>query len=92
MNKILKDFVVKSRSMMGYDAPYVPGYDCHGLPIELHVERKLGAKKANMPAASIRRACREYAQQRTEESNARLPTARHSGPLGQSILDHVEWL
>ena len=61
MNKILKDFVVKSRSMMGYDAPYVPGYDCHGLPIELHVERKLGAKKASMPAASIRRACREYA-------------------------------
>lgn len=61
MNKILKDFVVKSRSMMGYDAPYVPGYDCHGLPIELHVERKLGAKKSSMPVASIRRACREYA-------------------------------
>ncbi len=61
MNKIIKDFVVKSRSMLGYDAPYVPGYDCHGLPIELHVERKLGTKKANMPAASIRRACREYA-------------------------------
>src|SRR6185295_4878664 len=61
MNKIIKDFVVKSRSMMGFDAPYVPGYDCHGLPIELHVERKLGTKKANMPPASIRRACREYA-------------------------------
>jgi len=61
MNKILKDFVVKSRTMLGYDAPYVPGYDCHGLPIELHVERKLGTKKANMPVASIRRACREYA-------------------------------
>src|SRR5258706_4425120 len=62
MNTILKDFVVKSRSMMGFDAPYVPGYDCHGLPIELHVDRKLGAKKANMPPLSIRRACREYAQ------------------------------
>jgi isoleucyl-tRNA synthetase len=61
MNKILKDFVVKSRSMLGFDAPYVPGYDCHGLPIELHVERKLGTKKANMPPSSIRRACREYA-------------------------------
>ena len=61
MNKILKDFVVKSRSMLGFDSPYVPGYDCHGLPIELHVERKLGAKKANMPPLSIRRACREYA-------------------------------
>src|SRR2546421_8498492 len=61
LNKILKDFIVKSRTMMGYDAPYVPGYDCHGLPIELHVERKLGAKKANMPPLSIRRACREFA-------------------------------
>src|SRR6267378_1718413 len=63
MNKILKDFVVKSRSMMGYDAPYVPGYDCHGLPIELYVDRKLGAKKANMPPVAIRRACREHAAQ-----------------------------
>jgi isoleucyl-tRNA synthetase len=61
LNKNLKDFVVKSRTMLGYDAPYVPGYDCHGLPIELHVERKLGAKKANMPPLSIRRACREFA-------------------------------
>jgi len=61
MNKILKDFIVKSRTMLGYDAPYVPGYDCHGLPIELHVERKLGEKKANMPPLSIRRACREFA-------------------------------
>ena len=52
MNKILKDFIVKSRTMLGYDAPYVPGYDCHGLPIELYVDRKLGAKKAQMPATS----------------------------------------
>jgi isoleucyl-tRNA synthetase len=61
MNKVLKDFIVKSRTMMGYDAPYVPGYDCHGLPIELYVDRKLGAKKANMSAVSFRRACREHA-------------------------------
>lgn len=61
MNKILKDFIVKSRSMMGYDSPYVPGYDCHGLPIEMYVDKKLGAKKANMPPLSIRRACREHA-------------------------------
>src|SRR3989442_2500947 len=63
MNKILKDFIVKSRTVMSYDAPYVPGYDCHGLPIELYVERKLGAKKANMPPVSIRRACREHASE-----------------------------
>jgi isoleucyl-tRNA synthetase len=61
LNKILKDVVVKSRTMMGYDAPYVPGYDCHGLPIELYVEKKLGAKRAQMPAVSVRRACREHA-------------------------------
>src|SRR5256714_784544 len=63
LNKILKDFIVKSRAMMGFDAPYVPGSDCHGLPIELFVDRKLGAKKANMPAVSIRRACREHASE-----------------------------
>ena len=61
LNKIIKDLIVKSRTMLGFDAPYVPGYDCHGLPIELHVERKLGEKKANMPPLSIRRACREFA-------------------------------
>src|SRR5947209_2695741 len=61
LNKIIKDFVVKSRTMLGFDAPYVPGYDCHGLPIELYVDKKLGAKKTNMPAVSIRRACREHA-------------------------------
>ncbi|HYY58442.1 MAG TPA: class I tRNA ligase family protein, partial [Pyrinomonadaceae bacterium] len=61
LNKILKDFIVKSRTMMGLDTPYVPGYDCHGLPIELYVEKKLGAKKASMPVTSIRRACREHA-------------------------------
>jgi isoleucyl-tRNA synthetase len=63
LNKILKDFIIKTRTMMGFDAPYVPGYDCHGLPIELFVDKKLGAKKANMPPLSIRRACREHATQ-----------------------------
>jgi isoleucyl-tRNA synthetase len=62
LNKILKDFVVKSRSMAGYDAPYVPGYDCHGLPIELKVDRELGARKRDMSVADFRRACRAYAE------------------------------
>lgn len=64
LNKILKDFVVKSRSMMGFDAPYVPGYDCHGLPIETLVEKKLaekGKNKADIPVSSFRRICREHA-------------------------------
>ena len=61
MNKILKDLVVKSRTMMGFDAPYVLGYDCHGLPIELKVDRELGPKKRDMSVADFRRACRAYA-------------------------------
>jgi isoleucyl-tRNA synthetase len=61
LNKILKDFVIKSRSMEGFDVPYRPGYDCHGLPIELKVDRELGPKKREMTIADIRRACREYA-------------------------------
>ena len=61
LNKLLKDFVVKSRSMAGFDAPYVPGYDCHGLPIELKVDRELGPKKREMSVADFRRACRAYA-------------------------------
>src|SRR6187551_952981 len=59
MNKILKDFVVKSRTMMGFDAPYVLGYDCHGLPIETHVEKALekkGKKKSDLSVESFRRA------------------------------------
>ncbi|HVJ07654.1 MAG TPA: isoleucine--tRNA ligase [Acidisarcina sp.] len=62
LNKSLKDFVVKSKTMAGYDAPYVPGWDCHGLPIEIKVDEQLGRKKLEMPAISVRRACREYAQ------------------------------
>jgi isoleucyl-tRNA synthetase len=62
LNKILKDFVVKSRAMAGFDAPYVPGYDCHGLPIELKVDRELGPKKREMSLADFRRACRAYAE------------------------------
>jgi isoleucyl-tRNA synthetase len=61
MNKILKDLVVKSRTMMGFDAPYVLGYDCHGLPIELKVDRELGPKKRELSVAEFRRACRAYA-------------------------------
>ena len=61
LNKVLKDFVVKSRSMAGVDAPYVPGWDCHGLPIELKVDRQLGQKKRQMSVADFRRACQAYA-------------------------------
>ena len=62
LNKCLKDFVVKSKTMAGFSSPYVPGWDCHGLPIEIKVDEKLGRKKLEMPAIAVRRACREYAQ------------------------------
>ncbi|MFQ5509637.1 MAG: isoleucine--tRNA ligase [Leptospirillia bacterium] len=62
LNKVLKDIIVKSRTMSGLDAPYVPGWDCHGLPIEHQVLKKLGPKRHQMPQISIRRACREHAQ------------------------------
>jgi isoleucyl-tRNA synthetase len=62
LNKILKDLVIKSKSMAGFDVPYIPGYDCHGLPIELKVDRELGPKKREMSVAEIRRACRAYAE------------------------------
>ncbi len=61
LNKVLKDLVVKSKSMAGFDAPYVPGWDCHGLPIELKVDRELGSGKRDLSVADFRRACRAYA-------------------------------
>ena len=62
LNKILKDIIVRSRQMAGFDAPYVPGWDCHGLPIEHNVDKELGDKKKSMSQADIRRQCRVYAE------------------------------
>ena len=61
LNKILKDIVVKSRNMQGYRAHYVPGWDCHGLPIEHKVEQELKEKKKTLPAHVVRKMCRDYA-------------------------------
>jgi len=62
LNKVLKDIIVKSKIMAGYKAPYIPGWDCHGLPIELKVEQELGVKRGELPPLVIRDACRKYAQ------------------------------
>jgi len=62
LNKTLKDFVVKCRSMAGFDAPYVPGWDCHGLPIEIKVDNLLGRKKLELDPLAVREECRKYAQ------------------------------
>jgi len=62
LNKCLKDFIVKSKTMSGFDAPYVPGWDCHGLPIEIKVDKELGGKKLQMRPIDVRAECRKYAQ------------------------------
>ena len=63
LNKILKDIIVKSRQMMGHDSPYVPGWDCHGLPIEHQVDKKLKSKGLHLPQVEVRQRCREYAKE-----------------------------
>jgi isoleucyl-tRNA synthetase len=80
LNKVLKDFVIRSRSMAGADAPYVPGWDCHGLPIELKVDRQLGPKKRQMSVADFRRECRAYAARYVDIMRADF---RRLGVLGQ---------
>ncbi len=67
VNKVLKDIIVKSHSLDGFDAPYVPGWDCHGLPIELQVEKKIGKPGHKVTAAEFRVACREYAAQQVDQ-------------------------
>jgi len=70
VNKILKDIIVKSRTLDGYDAPYVPGWDCHGLPIEMQVEKTHGRVGQKIDAKSFRAACRAYAQKQIDAQRA----------------------
>jgi len=80
VNKILKDAVVKSRLMAGFDAPYVPGWDCHGLPIEVAVEKKFGKVGDKLDAAAFRAKCREYA---TEQIALQSRDFQRLGVLGE---------
>ena len=66
VNKVLKDIIVKSKGLAGFDAPYVPGWDCHGLPIELMVEKKIGKAGAQVEPSEFRRACRAYAAEQVK--------------------------
>ena len=79
VNKILKDIIVKSKTLGGYDAPYVPGWDCHGLPIELQVEKKLGKVGERVDARTFRQACRDYALQQVDSQRTDF---RRLGVLG----------
>ena len=67
VNKILKDIIVKSKTLSGYDAPFIPGWDCHGLPIEVMVEKKKGKPGHKISEKEFRQACREYAQQQVDK-------------------------
>lgn len=67
VNKILKDMIIKSKNLGGYDVPYVPGWDCHGLPIELQVEKKIGKAGRKVDASTFRKTCREYALKQVDK-------------------------
>ncbi|MDR2877369.1 MAG: isoleucine--tRNA ligase, partial [Chromatiales bacterium] len=79
VNKILKDIIVKSRTLEGFDAPYVPGWDCHGLPIELNVEKQIGKPGQKVDARAFRAACRDYAMKQVERQRTDF---RRLGVLG----------
>ena len=68
-NKVLKDIIVKSKTLSGYDAPYIPGWDCHGLPIELQVEKKVGKPGVKVSPNDFRKACRVYAKKQVERQS-----------------------
>ena len=88
LNKILKDVVNRAQQMLGKDAPYVPGWDCHGLPIEWMIEEKYRAKKQSkdsVPIAQFRRECRDFAAHWIEVQKARVPAPRRHRRLGQPL-------
>ena len=79
VNKVLKDIIVKSKTMDGFDAPYIPGWDCHGLPIELNVEKKVGKAGVKVDAKTFRDKCRDYAQ---KQVNGQREDFKRLGVLG----------
>ena len=76
INKVLKDIIVKSKTLSGFDSPYVPGWDCHGLPIEVKVESLIGKPGVKVDAATFRKECRKYAQRSCVPAT---PLPRHRG-------------
>src|SRR5258708_9780159 len=83
MNKCLKDFIVKSKNMAGFDSPYVPGWDCHGLPIEIKVDQMLGGKKLQMAAVDVRTECRKYAEKFLDLQRSQFKRIGVFGRFGQ---------
>ena len=88
LNKILKDIIVKSRQLDGFDAPYVPGWDGHGLPIEQQVEKKHGRPGQKLDAAAFRAACRALRQRAGGPAARRFQALGRARGLGPSLPDH----
>src|SRR6186713_3038185 len=86
VNKILKDIIVKSKTLSGFDAPYVPGWDCHGLPIEHNVEKKLGKAGDKVDVKTFREKCREYAAKQVEGQKADFVRLGVLGDWGKPYL------
>ncbi len=88
LNKILKDIVVRSKQMAGYDAVYVPGWDCHGLPIEHNVDKEIGEKKKKLSLADVRRLCREYAEKFIDIQRNEFKRLGIMGDWEKTLPDH----
>ena len=85
-NKVLKDLIVKYKTMRGYYAPYVPGWDCHGQPIEHQVEKKLGPEKmTKIPQAKLRELCRDWALEFVDVQRSGVQAPRRARRLGRSL-------
>ena len=89
VNKILKDIVVKSKLLAGFRSPYVPGWDCHGLPIEIAVEKKVGKVGQKVDAATFRQHCREYAAKQIDLQRADF---KRLGVLGEWEIRIARWI
>ena len=90
LNHTLKDMVVRTQTLLGKDAPYVPGWDCHGLPIEWKVEEQYRKKKLNkdeVPVKEFRAECRAYAQHWVDIQREQLKRLGISARLGQPVFD-----
>ena len=85
-NKTLKDFIAKSKTMAGFDSPYVPGWDCHGLPIENKVDQMLGGKKLQMKPTEVRLECRKYAEKYLDLQRSQFKRIGVFGRPGQHRL------
>ncbi len=88
LNKILKDFIVKLKTMEGYDSPYVPGWDCHGLPIEIKVDSELGPRKAHMTTVADPRRVPQVRRKVRRSPARRFHPPRHPGPVAGPVSHH----